>query len=221
MRDRSRAARAVVLEAGVRCAEESGSSQNASTSSRPSGVGRYPPARTSLFSTERGEVGAEAAQLLLAGDERVVERERLVAGLPRARRAPDPPERVGVAALEPPAMRLEDGEGPEALPALEERDAGVVVETLAMGLRRTLDERQPVEDDREILGPVGARRERGEEPEAHLLAEVVERQRIEREEVGVVVEPGVPREEAVRSVDGRGAAWGFAAERTAGAMGDG
>src|SRR5690606_28701554 len=86
--------------------------------------------------------------------------------------------RIFIAALELSPPKLERGESPESLPALEQAGASLIVARVAIGGYGLVCEMETVEDHSIVLG---ARRSRGEatkQPQPHLLAQIVQRQRV-------------------------------------------
>lgn len=90
----------------------------------------------------------------------------------------DPTHRIFIATFELALSELHRGQCPEPLPTFEDSGAHLVVARIAILVHRLVGEMEPIQNDCVVLGPVRSNGEAPEQPPAHLLPEIVERERV-------------------------------------------
>jgi len=134
---------------------------------------------------QRREIRAQPAQLVLTRNERKIERQRRRSRKPRPLGAKDAAHGILVTSRELALPKLQRGQRPEPLPSLEKPRPRLVVTGVTVFPDSDLREMESIENNRVVLGSVGAGREAAKEPQADLLTEVVECEGILGREVRV------------------------------------
>ena len=119
---------------------------------------------------EGHEIRAEPAQLALAGDQRVVAREGSLARDPRLGHPAGAADGIRMATGEFAAVRFEQRQRPEPLPAPEQLVPGSILVGQAIFGERALGQIEAIQDHRKILGVAAAGGERRKQEISDLLA---------------------------------------------------